>query len=352
AIALLERALFAGAHLRADETMLVVDRYWAQGEFSALPNAAIALLVGDPHLFESKFYQRHNAGPAGSGWIDRSFREALAITDDVVLSISGRTPRDLAIARHGRTEVGRAAFAGAVYDFGRKSAVLGTITSLPHAAPVANTYRNALRFVEDILRRSKGFPMEMSGAPLRRELATALSEHFATWAKGSRESSTPTENAAPVTELAALVATLVKEAESPPPAVEDVTPKTPIAADDVSDAAHRMMAFFEQPPLPGVMSEAPFGDGAPDDFGPVELEVLRVISREPTDVRRYDNPKALLREIANRHATTPWLLIHRVNQVARRTPFGNRVIDINADPPRIHEQAKRFVDEIIARMKK
>lgn len=113
-----------------------------------------------------------------------------------------------------------------------------------------------------------------------------------------------------------------------------------------------MIAFFEQPPLPPGSAPTTFNNAVPDDFGPVELEVLRLISREPSNVRRYENPKTLLRELATRHDTTPWLLIHRVNQVARRTPFGNRVIDINSDPPRIHEQARSFVEQLIARMKK
>ena len=42
-------------------------------------------------------------------------------------------------------------------------------------------------------------------------------------------------------------------------------------------------------------------------------------------------------------------VIERVNDVARRTPFGNRVIEVDAEGPRVAERARSFVETVIER---
>lgn len=212
ALAWIERALAAGARLRDEEARVVLDRYWAAGDYAAMPRAALALLTGDPRLGDNKFCQQYNV-PAGDarggageprttasvphgtpghtshdtdGWVDRVYRDALAVADRVSVATEGGTLHELAVRRHGLTRVTREAFQSAVYDWKRKPVTLGAVPALDVDSPAVRTYRNAVRYAENLLRAEKGFAAKLRGVEVSPALAAALDAHVAGYVAATR----------------------------------------------------------------------------------------------------------------------------------------------------------------------
>jgi TerB N-terminal domain/TerB-C domain len=466
ALAWIERAVAAGASARGPELMLVLDRYWIAGDYASMPAPCVATLAGDPRLGDNKFYQQHNTTPDTQGWVDRAYREALVVTDRATVATDGRAPRELAIAKDGYMVVSRDAFGGAIYDFKRKPAVLGKVPALPEGSAVIGTYRNAVRYAENLLRKERGFSAKLRGVDVPPVLAAALDAHFVGYIRatkprtrvtinldrardltrdsadvrarllaGLEDAETPlvTDNApleqrtaaepvsasAPadvpaglLTDLQAIQAAIIG-LSSPARAVLDAlhtcgweaSPADPalLAAaggalvgplideinERVVDAVGDVLVVHEDtllviqedfrdevywvlrgtldgfgalpttasqgavgaaamprpgvdvPPIPAVATrEAPSTDG----FGPLDLRVLSIVTGPPSDAA------ALLGTLARENGLTPLLLLDRVNEVALESPFGDLVIDVDASPPAVHEDAQEYVAELLSRV--
>lgn len=203
ALAWIERVLGAGARLRDDELRVVLDRYWAAGDYAAMPRAALALLTGDPRLGDNKFCQQYNGSAGGvlegaaqapsvgapgkgNGWVGRVYRDALTVADRVSVATEGGTLRELAVRRQGLTRVTREAFQSAVYDWKRKPVLLGAVPALGADSPAVRTYRNAVRYAENLLRAEKGFAAKLRGVEVSPALAAALDAHVAGYVAATR----------------------------------------------------------------------------------------------------------------------------------------------------------------------
>jgi hypothetical protein len=81
-----------------------------------------------------------------------------------------------------------------------------------------------------------------------------------------------------------------------------------------------------------------------DGFGPVELHALAIIASggPDADVR--------LAEAAAERATTPLLLVDRINECALASSYGDIVLDAGESPPAILEDALGYVNELLHRI--
>ena len=477
ALAWIERAIGLGASPGGLERLLVLDRYWGTGDYATMPRSCIATLAGDPRLGDNKFYQQHNAGPEGDGWIDRAYRDAFVVTDRAVTAAEGRTPRELTVARDGLTTVTREAFGGAVYDYKRTPVVLGKVPALPEGSATITTYRNAVRYAENLLRREKGFTAKLRGVEVQPTLAHALDAHFASYIKATkprtrvtidlgrakdlaRESADvrarllvgledvetrsdaaptapfpPTAPIAPpaplgtaaavqptaaapaglLTDLVAVQATLA--ALSSParslldalrglgweasalhsalavaaggalvgPLVDEINEHAVsrlgdilvvhedallVVQEDFRDEVYWVLTGtldgFGVPATPVTPTAPASAGGTPtvgapttatpaavsgpmpstDGFGPLELRALAVLA----GIRAVMAPADTLDALASEHATTTLLLLDRVNELALDSPYGDLVIDVDATPPLVYDDALSYITDLLTRV--
>ena len=54
-----------------------------------------------------------------------------------------------------------------------------------------------------------------------------------------------------------------------------------------------------------------------------------------------------LSEAAIEHATTPLLLVDRINECALASSYGDIVVDAGTSPPVLIEDARNYVDELL-----
>ncbi|HEV2643125.1 MAG TPA: tellurite resistance TerB C-terminal domain-containing protein, partial [Candidatus Elarobacter sp.] len=80
-----------------------------------------------------------------------------------------------------------------------------------------------------------------------------------------------------------------------------------------------------------------------DGFGPGDLRALEMIARG-TGV------ETALSDLAATEATTPLLLLDRLNECALRSSFGDIVVDADQKPPIVLEDARDYVDALLARV--
>lgn len=182
AVMFMSAAADNGANLGKEELLLVTDRYWSKGDYSTMPAITVANLVGDSRLGSNKFYMEHNA----DGWVDRAYREALAVTDSAYLSANGKTVRDAALLRDGSQIVSREAFRGAVYDWKKRQVKFGKAPSLDEQSLAVQLYRNAARYSENLLRKEKNFSSKLRGIALPSEIESALTKRFADFVRVTR----------------------------------------------------------------------------------------------------------------------------------------------------------------------
>lgn len=233
ALEFIQRAAAFGALTGPDEAMIVADSYWQATNYRAMPSASVALLVGDPGLGKNKFYVEHNGAEDG-GWVDRAYRQALAVTDDYWVHTYGRTLREQTMRVRGLRTISRSAFSGAVYDWNRKQVVLGKVPDLTGPAPAVMIYRNAVRYAENLLRRERGFAAKLRGVELEPGLAAALDAHFAAYIRATKARARVTIDVAKAIDLARQSADVRARLLDGLPAAEEGEPtgtaKTPPAA--------------------------------------------------------------------------------------------------------------------------
>lgn len=186
AIDFVRRAAVLGAAVGHDEALLLADQFWTRGDYAGMPRYGVAALTADPRLGDNKFYVQHNDAPAGTGWVDRAYRDALAVADRWHTSVHGVTLRDATIARDGTVSIRRLAFQGAVYDWKQKLVVLGAAPTLSDAGATVQTFRNAVRYAENLLRKERGFTAKLRGVEVDAGLAAALDTHFGGYIRATK----------------------------------------------------------------------------------------------------------------------------------------------------------------------
>jgi hypothetical protein len=477
ALDFVQRAVNLGAGTGPDELLLVTDKQWDGGEYAEMSNASLSLLVSDPRLGDNKFYRTNNTGSNGDGWVDRAYREAFVITDAFFLSQRGCTPREQTIATSGYRKVSRAAFQGAVYDWKRKSVVLGKVANISDTTPAVLAYRNAVRYGENLLRKERHFAAKLRGITIEPALAKALDEHFATFIRSTRPKAKVTIDLSRARELAresvdvrlrllegvdegATAETMASDlppahaADAVPPAAESVptdslataalTPTeasaehlaaglltdlevvraalsslsapahalvealaaqnwesprgapalqaatsgtlirplvdeinehavdsigdvlivtegdTLVVQEDFRDEVHWVLngsldGFGEHGAAPessgGTVTSPSTAPRSPQSrehpdasgFGPVELRALAIISRGDASVGEE------LSAAATEQATTPLLLVDRINECALASSYGDILVDAGTSPPVLIEDARNYVDELLDR---
>lgn len=80
-----------------------------------------------------------------------------------------------------------------------------------------------------------------------------------------------------------------------------------------------------------------------DGFGPGDLRALEIVARGCAV-----NPALI--DLAATEATTPLLLLDRLNDCALRSSFGDIIVDADQTPPIILEDAREYVDALLTRM--
>jgi hypothetical protein len=182
AVMFMSDAASKGADLGKEELLLVTDQYWSKGDYSAMPAMSVANLVGDSRLGSNKFYMEYNA----DGWLDRAYREALAVTDSAYLATNGKSVRDAALLRDGSQILSREAFRGAVYDWKKRQVKFGKAPSLDEQSLAVQLYRNAARYSENLLRKEKNFPSKLRGITIPSDIESALTTRFADFVRITR----------------------------------------------------------------------------------------------------------------------------------------------------------------------
>jgi hypothetical protein len=477
ALDFVQRAVDLGAGTGPDELLLITDKQWDGGKYAEMSNASLSLLVSDPRLGDNKFYRTNNTGSNGDSWVDRAYREAFAITDAFFLSQRGCTPREQTIATSGYRKISRVAFQGAVYDWKRKSVVLGKVAHISDTTPAVLAYRNAVRYGENLLRKERHFAAKLRGITIEPGLAQALDTHFATFIRSTRPKAKVTIDLSRARELAqesvdvrlrllegvdegAIAATMASDlpparAAAAPPAAESVpaeslvtTAPTPseasaehlavglltdlavvrtalsslsaparalvetlaaqgwespreapalkaatsgtlirplvdeinehavdaigdvlivtegdnlVVQEDFRDEVHWVLngsldGFDEHSTAaapsggtvtpPSTASSSPQSREHPDTdgFGPVELRALAIISRGDASVGEE------LSAAATEQATTPLLLVDRINECALASSYGDILVDAGASPPVLIQDARDYVDELLDRI--
>lgn len=92
----------------------------------------------------------------------------------------------------------------------------------------------------------------------------------------------------------------------------------------------------QPPPSQGVVAQ-PGNDG----FGPVELHALTIIMGGGADATDR------LAEAAADRATTPLLLVDRINECALASSYGDIVLDAGESPPAVLEDARGYVNQLL-----
>ncbi len=97
---------------------------------------------------------------------------------------------------------------------------------------------------------------------------------------------------------------------------------------------------------PGTASSSPESQEHPDTggFGPVELRALAIISRGDASVGEK------LSSAATEQATTPLLLVDRINECALASTYGDILVDASVSPPVLIEDARNYVAELLDRI--
>jgi hypothetical protein len=75
----------------------------------------------------------------------------------------------------------------------------------------------------------------------------------------------------------------------------------------------------------------------------VELRALAIISRGDASVGEE------LSAAATEQATTPLLLVDRINECALASSYGDILVDAGTSPPVLIEDARNYVDELLDR---
>lgn len=467
ALDLIRRAVTMGASCGEDELLLVTDQFWAAGNYDEMPMAGLATLAGDPRLGDNKFYREHNDGPSGTGWVDRAYREALAVADRVFQQTAGRTLRDATIAQSGLRPLSREAFQSAVYDWRRKQVTLGAVPALTHTSPAVQAYRTAVRYAENLLRRERNFAAKLRGVEASPELARALDAHFAAYIRSTKPRARVTIDLAKAKQLAresadvrarllegledqagsdgtrheakgevapapsnasahvpaaatppapeagsdhlaaglltdlpaiqsalsalssparalleALVACGWEAAEDAPalksvkagallgPLVDEINARTIdtvgdvllvseggalVVQEDFRDEVYWVLKGtlegFEPSAAPRIataqqMTRGPRGAATrdTDGFGPFELRALGIIAAGGAGVNES------LAELARAAASTPLLVLDRINETALASSYGDIIVDMDASPPALLTDARSYVEELLARV--
>ncbi|MEJ7812238.1 MAG: TerB N-terminal domain-containing protein [Gemmatimonadaceae bacterium] len=161
---------------------LVTDLYWTAGDYAGMPRPAVGFLTGEPRLGDNKFYREHNR----DGWVDRGYREALAVADRTFAAQHGGSLRDAAVAANGLQPYSREPFQGAVYDWKRTPVMLGKVPILTPDSVAVKTFRGAVRYAENLLRAERGFGSKLRGVEVEPDLATALDAQFGGYVRATR----------------------------------------------------------------------------------------------------------------------------------------------------------------------
>lgn len=201
AIAFMRRAILAGASASAHELMLVTDLYWAAGDYGSMPQQGLNVLTGDSRLGENKFYREHNDSPIGFRWVDRAYRQALIVVDEVYASTNTISPREAEIRQFGLQPIVREAFQGAVYDWKRKQVQLGKTPYFSETGEVVLLYRNAARYTENILRKERDFGGRLRGVDVAPPLVRALDVCIADYIRSTKPRTRVTIDLAKAQEL-------------------------------------------------------------------------------------------------------------------------------------------------------
>jgi hypothetical protein len=186
AVEFIRGASACGSRLGPDEALLLTDDYWATGDYAGMPRAGIAILTGDQRRGENKFFLKYNQ----DGWAERAYRDALQVANDIYADKFGATLRDATIQQDGVRLVVRDPFTSAVYDWNKRPVVLGTVPRLSDKSIAVQTFRNAVRYTENLLRTEKQFPAKLRGVEIGPLLSAALNRRFAGYAKTSHPRAT------------------------------------------------------------------------------------------------------------------------------------------------------------------
>lgn len=164
--------------------VIMTDLYWREGDYRSLPDAILTTLVAEPRLGGNKFGREHN----GTGWVGQGYREALVVTDRVFRDLRGTSLREAALASPtDHVTLARVPFQSAIYDWKRPAAVsFGIFPDFEETKLVSRTFRGAVRYAENLMRKHRGFSGRLRGVELDPALAKALDQHFADWFQKTR----------------------------------------------------------------------------------------------------------------------------------------------------------------------
>jgi hypothetical protein len=186
ALAFMRRAVAVGASPRGEELLLVTDSFWANADYLAMPSGTLSILTGDARLGDNKFYREHNSGPSGDSWVNRAYRQAMTVADDVYMKSNSTTPREAEIKRFGLQPLVREPFQGAVYDWKRALITLGKVPRLSERSEAVTLYRNSVRYAENLLRKERGFSGRLRGVAVAPDLARALDMQIASYIRSTK----------------------------------------------------------------------------------------------------------------------------------------------------------------------
>lgn len=339
AIDWLQRATAAGAQcVNEDDLLVLADRYWSRRDYTSMPQAVVALLAGDPRLGANKFYREHNA----DGWIDRAYREALSVADEAVTTQTGVGVRDATILRNGQRLVLREAFRSAVYDWKRKTVALGKVPALGEDSFAVATFRGAVRYVENLLRRERAFASKLRGVEIPPAIAAALDRHFAAYIRTTRPRRRVTIDLTKAKDLARdsadvrdiLLAGLdgdnraeVTLASSP---ASPIDPVEVVAGNEAPTGASDGMRD-------GLLTDVAVVNAAIAALSPIARAVLEAVVAEKWEVALSS---ALLAQATGGALLMP--LVEEINQSAQRT-IGDVLIVVERDSLVVQED---FRDEV------
>lgn len=444
----IRRVVACGCPLGPDETLLLMDDYWAAGNYAEMPLAGIATLTNDQRVGENKFFLKFNQ----DGWVEAAYRDALKVADATYRDKFGFTLRESTITSDGVRLVVRDPFTSAVYDWKRQPVILGTVPRLSETSPSVQVFRNAVRYTENILRAEKQFSAKLRGVDAGPLLTAALNRHFVGHLKAThprtaikidlsrardlaRESEEVrarlllgigdgTETSLATANATALSTGDTRPEHSPEPIPDglltdlDAIRKT---IDCVSDPARRILGalasigwegdieatmlvaatggalvtplineinhqallnvgdvlivredgklvvhedfrdelywilhgtlsgFSRGPHVSIEKTQAPKSEAAPspanitdiEGFGSVAFQALRIISLGGPSLTRS------LSEIASKNATTPLLIIERVNEAGLACAYGDLLVDDATAPPSIMSDAIPYVSGLV-----
>jgi hypothetical protein len=441
------RAAVYDCQLGSDEALLLADDHWAAGNYAAMPLAEIAILAGEQRLGDNKFCSKYN----NDGWVEHAYRDALQVTDRTYKAKFGSTLRELTVQNDGTRPIVRDAFTGAVYDWKRQPVVLGTVPSLHETSVAVQTFHNAVRYTENILRKEKQFRGRLRGVEVGPLLSAALDAHFTDYVKTTRPrtairldlarasdiareseeirarllvgmddagdtltiatSDTPSNSekhveATPATTSDALLADLnaIREAVDSSseaarsilgallsagweagvhdsslvqaaggllvqPLINELNHQALlnlgsilvvqegdqfVVEDDFRDevymVVHGTLDGFSRettdprgtaPTSVTTASNDTLDSAHAEGFGPLDFQALRIIFLGGPDIA------SRLSEMASSNATTPLLLIDRINEVGLACSYGDLLINANTTPPSVMDDAVPFIANVV-----